>query len=149
ESVPPPYCRLCKARKATGQKCPSKPPCPIHYEGIDGQGKRRKPQAFIDPRTGNGVRDWSRACELIRDMEAPSPEIKPEIRTSIGEAVEHFLKLKQGKSRDTYRKNARILAAFKSFMQARGRQFITEVRFPDLTDLCSSWTGANRTKIRD
>jgi hypothetical protein len=31
----------------------------------------------------------------------------------------------------------------------RGYQFMTEIKFPDLTDLCSSWTGANRTKIRD
>src|ERR1700674_4615952 len=118
--------------KRTGGKCPSKPPCPVHYEGVDGRGKRHRSQALIDPRTGNGVRDWSRASEIVRDMEAPEQVIKPEVRVTIAEAVEHFLKLKAGKSRDTYRKAERLLAKFGTFMEARGYQFIKEVSFPDL-----------------
>src|SRR5579862_6928902 len=89
-----------KHGKRTGQKCPSKPPCPIHYEGIDGQGTRRKPGALIDPRTGNGVRDWSRACDILRDLESSTPEIKPETRITIAESIDHFLKIKKAKSRD-------------------------------------------------
>ncbi len=137
--------------KRTGQRCSKKPPCPIHYEGIDGQGKRHRPGALIDPRTGQGVRDWSRACELIRDMEAPAPEIKPEVRVTIANAVGHFLKLKRGKSADTYRKNKSVLERFQSFMESAPRryEFIKEVTFPDLTDFCSEWTGATRTKTRD
>lgn len=135
--------------KRTGQKCGKKPPCPIYYEGIDGQGRRHKPGALIDPKTGNGVRDWSRACELVRDMEAPTPEIKPEIRTTIASAIEHFLALKKLKSADTYRKNKTVLARFSEFMAKRDYQFMTDVRYADLTDLCATWTGANRTKIRD
>src|ERR1700734_68128 len=76
--------------KRMGQKCPRKPPCPIHYEGICSNGKRSRSQALIDPQTGNGVRDWSRACELVRDMEAPTPTIVPITRTTIADAIEHF-----------------------------------------------------------
>jgi hypothetical protein len=52
----------------TGAKCARKPPCPIHFEGVDGRGKRVRPRALIDPRTGIGVRDWAQANELMRDM---------------------------------------------------------------------------------
>lgn len=137
--------------KRTGQRCPKKPPCPIHYEGVDGRGKRVRSQALLDPRTGSGVRDWSRACELIRDMEAPTPTVKPECRMSITQAINHFLTLKSRKSRDTYRKSERLLARFQAFMDAvpHRYRFMVEIRFADLTDLCSSWSGANRTKVRD
>lgn len=137
--------------KRTGQKCSKKPPCPIHYEGVDGLGKRHQSQTLTDPRTGNGIRDWARACEVIRDMEAPAPVLKAEKRTTIQHAVEHFLNLKQGKSRDTYRKNEKILTRFRQHMERvpRRYQFMTEVCFADLTDLCSAWTGANRSKLRD
>jgi integrase len=135
--------------KRTEGKCPSKPPCPIHIEGVGGDGKRRKPQALIDPRTGIGVRDWAQANEIVRDMEAPAPQITPEVRVSIGEAVEHFVNLKRGKSVDTFRKNKGVLDRMKPFMEARGYVWVTEIKFPDLTDWCSTWTGAPRTKIRD
>ena len=75
--------------KRMGQKCPRKPPCPIHYEGMGSNGKRVRCQALIDPQTGSGVRDWSRACELVRDMEAPTPTIVPITRTTITDAIEH------------------------------------------------------------
>lgn len=137
--------------KRTGGKCPSRPPCPVHIEGVDGQGKRRKPQALIDPRTGNGVRDWARANELLVNLESPEPKIEVEVRTPIMEAISHFLKLKATKSRDTLKKSERLLEKFQKFMESPPRryQFMTEIKFPDLTDLCSAWTGANRTKIRD
>jgi integrase len=137
--------------KRTGPKCPKKPPCPIHYEGVDGQGRRHRSQALIDPRTGNGVRDWARANEVLRDLEAPKPILEPEKRTTIPEAIDHFLKLKAGKSRDTFKKSERLLSKFKAFMDAPPRryQFMNEIKFPDLTDLCSGWTGATRTKVRD
>lgn len=31
----------------------------------------------------------------------------------------------------------------------RAYQCITDIRFVDVTDFCSSWSGANRTKLRD
>lgn len=135
----------------TGQKCPRKPPCPIHFEGVDGQGKKVKPQAIVDPRTGNGIRDWARACEVIRDMEAPTPVLVAENRTTIQDAIKPFLLLKESKSRDTYRKNRNLLAAFQAFMEAspRNHQFMTEVRFHDLTSFCSTWEGADQSKLRD
>lgn len=137
--------------KRTGQKCPTKPPCPIHYEGMDGAAKRVRPQALIDPVTGRGVRDWARACELIRDMEAPAPKIMPEVRTTIAAAIDHFLKLKAVKARDTYNKHKTLLAKFGTFMDAPPRryQLMTEIKFADVTDFCSTWTGANATKLRD
>ena len=137
--------------KRMGQKCPRKPPRPIHYEGIGNNGKRIRSQALIDPQTGSGVRDWSRACELIRDMEAPTPAIAPITRTTIADAIEHFLKLKAGKAPDTYHKSERLLGKLRTFMDAspRAYQYITDIRFVDLTDFCSSWAGANRTKLRD
>lgn len=135
--------------KRTGPKCPSKPPCPIHYEGVDGRQKRVRSQVLTDPRTGTGVRDWSRANEVVRDMEAPVPKLEPEKRTTIDEAVGHFLKLKATKSRDAFKKAERMLVKFRALMESRGYQFMDEIKFPDLTDLCSTWAGANRTKVRD
>jgi site-specific recombinase XerD len=137
--------------KRTGQKCTKKPPCPIHVEGVDGQGKRRKPQALIDPRTGNGIRDWARAIEVLRDLEAPTPLLVAEKRNPIQTAIDHFLKLKQCKARDTYRKNKAVVMRLKEFMAASPRnfQFVTEIGFHDLTDFCSNWQGAVRSKVRD
>src|ERR1044072_1149150 len=53
--------------------CPTKPPCWIYFEGIDGAGKQNKAQVLLDPQTGQKVRDWSRANEIIREMETPAP----------------------------------------------------------------------------
>jgi hypothetical protein len=88
-------------------------------------------QALIDPRTGSRSRDWARACEILRDLEAPAPTLVAEERTTIEAAIGHFLKLKESKSPDTRRKNGRLLAIFKAFREANPRnyQFITEVRF--------------------
>jgi hypothetical protein len=84
-------------------------------------------------------------------MEAPTPAFVPEKRTTIQTAIAHFLKLKESKSQDTGRKNKRVLTSFKSFMEAtpRNYEFVTEVKFPDLTDFCSAWKGSNRSKTRD
>ena len=43
-----------------------------------------------------------KSIPLRTQLEAPTPVIKPEVRTPISEAIDHFLKLKQSKSRDTY-----------------------------------------------
>jgi site-specific recombinase XerD len=135
--------------KRTKGKCPSKPPCPIHIEGVGGDGKRRKPGALIDPRTGIGVRDWAQASEIVRDLEAPTPVLVPEVRHKIAECVEHFLKLKKTKSADTFRKNKSVLTRMQTFMGDRGYQHITEIKFADLTDWASSWTGKTKSKVRD
>ncbi|MGH9628653.1 MAG: hypothetical protein ACRD7E_09990, partial [Bryobacteraceae bacterium] len=107
--------------KRTGQRCPRKPPCPIHVEGIDGQGRKIKPQTLIDPRTGNGIRDWARACEVIRDMEAPAPVIVVEKRTPISKAIEHFRNTKLQTSIDRQRKTKNLLGKFQAFMAANPR----------------------------
>ena len=61
----------CSKAGALSQDCPSKPKCPIHFEGVDGAGIRRKRRALVDPATEGGVRDWNRAVEIIRELEIP------------------------------------------------------------------------------
>jgi len=87
----------------------------------------------------------------LRDLEAPTQVLVAEKRTPIKEAVEHFIKPKEKKSRDTYRKNRSVLALLSSYMEAspHNYHFITEIQFPDLTDFCSSWDGAERSRLRD
>ena len=141
-----------RGKRSGSSQCPAKPPCPIHFNGTDGKGKQHKPQAMIDPATGSGVRDWSRASEIARDMDAPEPEIKPAVvKTTIAEAVGHFVKLKSTKGPDTQRKTTRLMQKFLAYMQAPPRryQFMTEIKFEDLTGFCSGWTDATATKIRD
>jgi hypothetical protein len=61
------HLRSCKQfAKRTEGKCPTKPSCPIFFEGVDGNGKRHSQTKLIDPRTGNGIRDWARANEVVR-----------------------------------------------------------------------------------
>ncbi len=140
-----------KSGSRTGQKCPAKPPCPIHVEGLDGQGKRVKSKALIDPRTGSGVRDWARACEVVRDLESPSPRLENKKETLLTVAVDHFLKLKSRQAADTFRKNRRVTSALLAFLKTNDRacQFVSEVRFCDLTDFCSSWQSSTQSNLRD
>ncbi len=67
----------CPKAGTRSQDCTSKPKCPIHFEGIDGTGKRHNPQSLQDPASGSGVRDWNRAVEVIREMELPRPVAAP------------------------------------------------------------------------
>lgn len=137
--------------KRTGQKCPKKPPCPIHVEGVDGQGKYGSPKRLVDPRTQNGVRDWARACEIVRDLEAPTPIIVPELRTPLDQAIHHFTNTKANLTIDVRRKAKKLTARLKAFMEAppRNHQFINEIRFTDLTDFIATWTGAATTRQRE
>lgn len=132
----------------TGQKCPNKPACPIHVEGLSGAGKRIKPQSLIDPRTGNGIRDWARAVEVLRDLEAPSPVLVAELRTPIKDAIEHFSNTKAQTSIDRRRKVKNVLKAFREFLEAgpRAYRFMQELKFHDITDHMSTWQGASSTR---
>src|ERR1035438_6082387 len=56
--------------------CPSKPQCFCFFEGTDGTGAYHKPKNVIDPRNGQKVRDWSRASEIVRDLDTPKPDRK-------------------------------------------------------------------------
>lgn len=108
----------------------------------------RKPFSTLVPGMESGIgQGHARSCAISRRP----LQLIPEERTTIQVAIDHFLKLKEKKSSDTRRKNKRLLTAFKSFMEAnpRNHQFITEIRFSDLTDFCSAWQGSNRSKIRD
>ncbi|MBL8214683.1 MAG: tyrosine-type recombinase/integrase [Bryobacterales bacterium] len=137
--------------KRTGQKCPRKPPCPIHFEGVDGQGRYGDPKRLIDPRTQNGVRDWARACEIIRDKESPTPILVAETRTTIEQALKHYETKKSNRSEDRKRKIRIVLSRMAAFMAANPRnyQFITEIRHADLTDWIATWKGASTTRDRD
>src|SRR5271157_5169720 len=84
--------------------CPLKPPCRIHFEGIDGTGKYHAPHVLRDPETGSTVRDWNRACEIVRAMELPTPpEPIKKPKTALTVAIEGFLALKAKRDAETRR----------------------------------------------
>jgi len=85
--------------------CPTKPPCRIYVEGIDGTGKYHPPHVLKDPDAGGIVRDWNRACEIVRAMEMrtpPAPVQKP--KTALSTAIAGFLALKAKRDAETQRK---------------------------------------------
>src|SRR5690349_18572869 len=86
----------CSKAGTRSQDCQSRPKCPIHFEGVDGQGIRRKRQALVDPASGSGVRDWNRAVEIIRDLELPTPAAPtaPKPQTDLAQATDSFVAFK-------------------------------------------------------
>ena len=140
----------CSKAGTRSQDCPSKPKCPIHFEGIDGAGVRRKRQALIDPASGSGVRDWNRAVEIIRGMELPVPvELPQKPRVSMEQAIGSFLAFKARRSIDVQRKARLILGRMKSFLERRKKLAITEVTFNDLVEFRAGWTEALTTQRRN
>ena len=142
--------RACARFGTRSQDCNSKPKCPIHFEGVDGVGRRLKPQSLEDPVSGSGVRDWNRAVEIIRDMEIPTPPEqtqKPAI--GIGEAIDSFLAYKASRSPDVRRKARLVLLRLKSFAEWRKKLTIREITFNDLVDFRAAWTEARTTQRRN
>jgi len=129
--------------------CPLKPPCRIYFEGIDGIGTHHRPHVLTDPETGGTVRDWNRACEIIRDMELPKPPAtaqKP--KTPITVAAETFLALKGEKNKETRRKYVNILKRLRDYCEAELRtSFVDDVAFTDLINFRNTWKEANSTQI--
>ena len=125
------------------QDCPSKPKCPIHFEGVDGTGKRLKPKALIDPASGSGVRDWNRAVEIIRDLELPAPpEQTQKPQTNLNDAVSSFIRFKARRSPDVQRKARLILGRMRMFLEARKKLSVEEITFTDLVEFRAAWTDA-------
>lgn len=141
----------CSKAGTRSQDCPSKPKCPIHFEGIDGCGKRHKPQALKDPTTGSGVRDWNRAIDITREMERTTPPEQPARKppTSIADATASFLRFKATKSADVQRKARLILGRLKAFMEGRKKSTMPEIEFADLVDFRAGWTDAGTTQRRN
>ncbi len=140
----------CSKAGTRSQDCPSKPKCSIHYEGIDGTGLRRRPQALIDPASGSGVRDWSRAAELIREMELPTPiEQTEKPRVGIEKAVTSFIAFKAHRSADVRRKAKLILGRLKEFLEQRKKFAIADVTFNDVVEFRAGWTEAPSTQRRN
>ncbi|MGJ5817062.1 tyrosine-type recombinase/integrase [Paludibaculum fermentans] len=138
----------CSLAGTRSKECPSKPKCPIHFEGIDGQGQRRKPQALIDPATGSGVRDWGRAVEIIRELELPKPPNQQQApKVSLQDAIATFLKSKSGISSDD--KYVLILRRLAAYMELQKRTAVEEVTLVDLVNFRATWTGKNTTQRRD
>jgi len=129
--------------------CPLKPPCRIYFEGIDGIGTHHRPHVLTDPETGGTVRDWNRACEIIRDRELPKPPAtvqKP--KTPITVAAETFLALKAKKHKETRRKYVNILKRLRDYCEAELRtSFVDDVAFTDLINFRNTWKEANSTQI--
>lgn len=73
--------------------------------GFDGQGRRIRPKAPIDPGSGKGIRDWNRAIELVRELELPRPtENAASPGVPIDEAAAAFPVSKAKRSPDRQRK---------------------------------------------
>lgn len=140
----------CSKAGSRSQDCPSKPKCPIHFEGIDGAGVRRKRQALIDPASGSGVRDWNRAVEIVRSMELPTP-VEPiqKPQTSLESAIASFLAFKARRSPDVQRKARLVLGRLKAFMERRKKISVAEVTFSDLVEFRAGWTEALTTQRRN
>jgi integrase len=140
----------CSKAGTRSQDCPSKPKCPIHFEGVDGTGVRRKRQALVDPASGSGVRDWNRAVEIIRDMELPAPpEQTQKPRVGIEDAIASFIAFKARRSVDVQRKARGILNRMKAFMERRKKLSIPEITFTDLVEFRATWSDALTTQRRN
>ncbi len=140
----------CSKAATRSQDCPSKPKCPIHFEGIDGAGIRRKRQALTDPQSGSGVREWNRAVEIIRGLELPAPiEITPKPQVGIDDAINSFIAFKARRSADVQRKAKLILGRMKAFMERRKKLSVTEVTFSDLVEFRAAWSDALTTQRRN
>ena len=120
---------------------PLKPPCRIYFEGIDGIGTYHRPHVLTDPETGRTVRDWNRACEIIRGMELPKPPATlQEPKTPITVAAEMFLALKAKKNKETRRKYVNILKRLRDYCESDLRtSFVDDVAFTDLINFRNTW----------
>lgn len=140
----------CSKAGTRSQDCPSKPKCPIHFEGIDGAGVKRKRQALMDPASGSGVRDWNRAVEIIRGLELPTPiELPQKPRVGLEDAISSFLAFKARKSPDVQRKARLILGRMRAFMERRKKLAVADVTFNDLAEFRAEWTEALTTQRRN
>jgi len=140
----------CSKAGTRSQDCPSKPKCPIHFEGIDGAGVRRKRQALIDPSSGSGVREWNRAVEIIRGLELPTPvELPQKPRVSLEDAIASFVSFKARRSPDVQRKARLILGRLRAFMEKRKKLAVVEVTFSDLVEFRAAWSEALTTQRRN
>jgi site-specific recombinase XerD len=130
--------------------CSSKPKCPIHFQGIDGTGKRHKPQSLKDPASGSGVRDWNRAVEITREMELPTPPQQTQKpQASLDAASAAFVAFKAKRSLDVQRKIRLVLGRLKAFLESRKKTTVAEVTFSDLIDFRAAWSDAKSTQRRN
>lgn len=140
----------CSLAGTRTQNCPSKPKCPIHFEGIDGLGKHHKPQALKDPTTGSGVRDWNLAIDITRDMErTKQPEESKKPPVSLERAIHEYLDFKRTKSPDVQRKARLLLGRLKTYMEGLKKTMVPEVKFSDLVEFRAQWTEAKTTQRRN
>lgn len=140
----------CSKFGSRSQDCSSRPKCPIHYEGVDGEGRRLRPKALIDPISGKGVRDWNRAVEIIRELEVPrSAERPPRAVVPIDRAAAAFLASKAKRSPDTQRKIRLITGRLTRFAETKKKYKIDEIDLPILVDFRNTWTGKDTTQRRD
>jgi integrase len=140
----------CSKAGTRTQDCPKKPKCPVHFEGVDGTGKRHRPQALKDPASGSGVRDWNRAVEIIRELEVPAPpEQTQKPQVNVSDAIASFIAFKARRSPDVQRKARLILGRLRTFLEARKELTVPEITFSDLVDFRAGWTEALTTQRRN
>ncbi len=132
------------------QDCSSRPKCPIHYEGVDGEGRKIKPRALVDPVTGKGLRDWNRAVEIIRELELPrAVEKPPRASLPIEQAAAAYLASKAKRSPDTQRKIRLITGRLARFAEPKKKYRIDEIDLPTLVEFRNTWQGKETTQRRD
>jgi site-specific recombinase XerD len=140
----------CSKFGSRSQDCSSRPKCPIHYEGLDGEGRKIKPRGLIDPISGRGIRDWNRAVEVIRELELPRPIEKPtRVSVSLEKAAEAFLASKLKRSPDTQRKIRLLTGRLISFAETKKKYAIDEIDLPTLVDFRNTWCGKDTSQRRD
>src|SRR4051794_6149251 len=137
-----------KGKYRSANWCPSKPQCFCFFEGTDGKGTHHKPQNVIDPRTGQKVRDWARASQIIRDLETPKPVEPDQKRTTpIEEAIGAYRDKKSKRSDAVRGKTKRCLERMQRFLWDKYRiTTIEEVKLPHLTSFVAGWTDAHSTQ---
>jgi integrase len=125
--------------------CPSKPQCFCFFEGTDGTGAYHKPKNVIDPRNGQKVRDWSRASEIVRDLDTPKPVLQDQTPvTSLETAIDGYRDKKSKRSEAVRGKTRRILERMKKFLWDNYRiETVQEVRLPHLTKFAAGWPEAH------
>jgi integrase len=99
----------------------------------------------VDPRTGQKVRDWNRAAQIIRDLETPKPVLQDQPKvTPLETAIDGYKDKKSKRSDAVTGKTRRILARMQKFLWDTYRiDTVQEVKLPHLTKFVAGWNDAN------
>jgi hypothetical protein len=106
-------------QRSEGRAC-TKCACPIHCDGIVKVKRIRQAMNTVN---------WARAVRRMAEIEADVAEGRA--RKPVGEAVEDFLKSRQG-ARETTRKRMLVMSFLKKFAVSTGIETVDRFRLEDL-----------------